>query len=931
MVRFIVLLISVLAPGLVVHGASVKGKVTDAQTGEQLVGATIYIREAGKGTTTGFDGTFIIKDVQSGFYTLEVSFISYEPAQLRLSLKGTETAEVSIALMPISNEIEQVVVTAQGSRATEVGAKISEQKAIQLINVVSARTIELSPDLNIANVVQRMSGVTLDKHSSSTGQYALLRGMDKRYNYTLINGIKIPSTHNKHRYVSLELFPSDMVERVEVTKALTPDFEGDAIGGVVNMVMKSAPERFFLQASASAGYSQYFTTTPFISFNSRALNPKSPYERFGKGYYAKPDDFSTSNLVLRSSSFPVNRVGTLTLGNRFFQNKLGAIVSASYQNTYGAENSLYFSDDLSRDGKNLPLLKDMQERIFYDDKRNLGLHGNIDYLLSRNNRLKLYLAYISLDKVQVREVQKTDLTVSYDPENGNVTRTHSTRLRFNSQSLLNATLQGEHGITSNLRVQWSAVYSVAKNRTPEEATIIYGNSLSNFVPVQQYVDFDGSSRIWRRNVDNDKAAYINFFYTPSFAGRRVSFQFGGMYRDKERTSFYNKYTLKAIVRVSTPDTAYVSFYSEKGVDWATYDQIVWQVYNPRGTIAVGENYDASEEVLAGYAMFRAEFGKLQVTSGARVEHTSQGYYMQYPIGEPNPVGSSNYLEVLPSVHLKYSPSSKQNIRFSYYKAINKPGFQEIVPYIDASDEPTSAGNKNLKHATADNIDFRVEHFPEGLDQFMVGVFYKRLINPIEFAFDKYMNVSQNIVYTPVNTDKAINYGLEVDVVKFYREWGIRANYTRTQSSITTNKLSRVKDSNGNDSTAYVKQTRPLFGQSANVGNISLLYRSANRGINLQVAFSYTGDRIFTVSRFIDNDLWQQGFWQLDISAEKNFKNKLGIYAKALNLLNTHTKVYIKKVNPINNDVPYHGENDKNTLVRDDYSMPSFLLGVRYKF
>jgi outer membrane receptor protein involved in Fe transport len=183
---------------------------------------------------------------------------------------------------------------------------------------------------------------------------------------------------------------------------------------------------------------------------------------------------------------------------------------------------------------------------------------------------------------------------------------------------------------------------------------------------------------------------------------------------------------------------------------------------------------------------------------------------------------------------------------------------------------------------------------------------------------------------PVNSDKAVNYGLEVDVVKYYRQFGIKGNYTYTHSSITSQKLSRVKDENNNDSTAYVSQTRPLFGQSANVGNISLLYKGSSNGISAQLAFSYTGDRIYTVSRYIDNDQWQKAFWQMDASAEKRFENGISIYFKAQNLLNTHVKVYIKKTNPINSDVPFHSEGDENTLIRDEYSSQSYLIGIRYK-
>jgi hypothetical protein len=692
--------------------------------------------------------------------------------------------------------------------------------------------------------------------------------------------------------------------------------------------MKNAPDKLLVQANASAGYSLFFTENDFQTFSSKTLNLKSPYEKNVQGYQAVPSDFPNQNLVIKTVDIPVNSYGNLTFGNRFFEKKLGWILSGSYQNTYTGENSLYFKDDLSRDGKNLPVLTSMQERIYNENKRNYGLHNKLDYQFNNRHRIQLYTAYLDMETKQLREVQNTDLAVSYDPEKGNVNRKHSSRFRYNMQNLFNTTLQGDHQISEKLSTQWSAVYSKASNQTPDETTVAYGNGLENFKTVRQYIDFDGSNRIWRRNSDEDKAGYLNFTYTPTIFGLKAEIISGAMYREKNRSSFYNKYTLNAIVRKSDNTT---SFYSEKGVDWNTYDEINWQVYNPRGTVAVGENYDAYETVMAAYGMFRMDIQKLQVTGGVRVENTDQGYTMQFPIGEPNPDGNQKYTDVLPSVHLKYSPSRKQNVRLSYYRAINKPGFQEIVPYIDASEEPVTAGNKNLKHAVADNFDLRWEFFPGQLDQIMIGTFYKRLKDPIEFAFDKFMNVAQQIVYTPINSDKAVNYGIEIDMVKYYREWGIKGNYTLTRSEITSQKLSRGKDANGNDITEYVSQIRPLFGQSAHVGNFSLLYKGANNGFSSQLAFSYTGDRIYTVSRYIDNDLWQEGFWQMDASAEKKFNHGFSLFVKAHNLLNSHVKVYIKKTNPLNSDVPFHGDDDKNTLVRDEYSMSSWLIGIRYKF
>ena len=125
---------------------------------------------------------------------------------------------------------------------------------MNVVNVMSAKAIELSPDITVANVIQRMSGVTIERNSSGEGQYAILRGMDKRYNYTLVNGVKIPSPDNKNRFVPLDIFPSEMLDRLEVTKSLTANLEGDGIGGAVNLVMKDAPSERQFTVNLSTGY-----------------------------------------------------------------------------------------------------------------------------------------------------------------------------------------------------------------------------------------------------------------------------------------------------------------------------------------------------------------------------------------------------------------------------------------------------------------------------------------------------------------------------------------------------------------------------------------------------------------------------------------------------------------------------------------------------
>lgn len=194
--------------------------------------------------------------------------------------------------------LEGVTVVATNPGRTEAGARGIERSAMNVVNVMSAKAIELSPDITVANVIQRMSGVTIERNSSGEGQYAILRGMDKRYNYTLINGVKIPSPDNKNRFVPLDIFPSEMLDRLEVTKSLTANMEGDGIGGAVNLIMKDAPSERQFTANISTGYNAMYFDRDFQSFNHGAIVKQSPYEQMGKpeDNRVTMDNFTTDNL-----------------------------------------------------------------------------------------------------------------------------------------------------------------------------------------------------------------------------------------------------------------------------------------------------------------------------------------------------------------------------------------------------------------------------------------------------------------------------------------------------------------------------------------------------------------------------------------------------------------------------------------------------------
>jgi hypothetical protein len=916
------------------NAATLKGHVIDSETHETVAGAFVDVVGTKEIYVSDVDGSFVFENLGKGTYSLSVKMLGYKSSLSDKILLKSNDAVVNydIYIKPKSNELNSLVVTAGAiTKASEIGARLTERESPNLMNVVSAKAIELSPDVDVASVVMRMSGVTLDKSSSGSGQYALLRGMDKRYSYTLVNGIKIPSTNDNHRYTSLDMFPAYLQDRIEVSKVLTPDMEGDAISGAVNLVMKNAPDHFFYSVDVTTGYNAIWNNMSFMTFNNSVINQQSPYELNGAKYNALPSDFTKTNLDLKSVNLPINTIGNFSIGNRFFDKKLGWIFAGSLNNSYTGTHSRVFGASPSSDTTNVETLTSMQDRVDYTQQLKYGLHNKLDVSISSNHSLQLYVAYINSQTIQVRDAESTELgNNSYDPDHGGKNMTHSDRNFWKTESLLNGTLQGNHAFFSNhFTVQWSAVYSKANSQTPDLSTISYGSTYVNSILQPQYVDYGGSGREWMHNSDIDKAGYLNLKYKTDILRSHLELSAGVMYRDKTRSNFDNKYTLIS--------QGPVDAHSAKGVDWQVYSDINWTVSNPTGATNASGTYNAYENVKAEYAMLLYKIWKFRIIGGARYEECQQGYDQvfhnafldKFKPGNPQKRDFLNK-NLLPSGNIEYDINNFNDLKVSYYKAINKPGFKEVVPYAIATEDYQITGNPDLKYAVADNIDLRYEYFPNQQDQVLAGVFYKKIDNAIEEGFVNDGHGNNNLTFLNSNAE---NYGFEADLIKFYGELGVKANYTWTHSNTSSAKKMIVNGvlAKNRDSTAIVIQYRPLYGQAENVANLSLLYKGDKNGLNGQLSFSYTGDRIYRVGSDINGDQWEKPILQMDISAEKKFKSGVGIFIKARNLLNTHTSVYLKQVNPLNSQFPEHGASDKTTFLRDDYSDRSYLIGIRYKF
>ena len=850
--------------GIISNAQTIKGKVLDANTGEALVGATVKLEGIKYTALVKLDGTFSFTKISAGTYKITITYAGYKkPA-------------------------EETFIT-------------------------------------VANALQRVSGVTIEKTSSGEGRYPIIRGMEKRYINTLVNGIKIPSPDNKNRFIPLDLFPSELLERLEVSKSLTPAMEGDAIGGTINLVMKDAPEHKLFSANFSTGYNNIFGSQDFQSFDKSSINKKSPNEINGPAYAAKETEFSLAHLNYTQKTFPVNTTFGLSVGNRFGKGKkLGILLAGSYQDQFRGTQTTVFTPSTTPNVDDIPALENLRERAYSLHSQRLGLTSKIDYKFNNKNKISLFNTYVKLSDFQVRN--------SIDTTNAiNQTLSYSTRTVWQYQSIYNTTLQGLHKITPTFTFDWSAVYSIAKNSLPDQTSFSHGGLSIDRTGSQVKLSGDdilsGMSRTWTKNSDKDLSAYLNVSKQTRLFQKNFELKAGGLVRNKKRNNFYNSYSLNPL-RIAGANQLYTSINNA---------QFTFIGSNPTAQLN-GNNYDFTEDILAGYLQGKWKLSsKLEALGGVRVEHTKQKYTTELPVTADYIYGTIDYTDFLPSIQFKYQLNNNQTLRASYYKALARPQFSELIP--DGPDNFElfkEMGNpQGLEHSTADNFDLRYEYFPGSADQVLLGVFYKRISNPIELSITKLGYNSQ--AFRPVNIgEAATNYGFEAVYTKYFGSFGVSANYTYTQSKITNDSmLYKYKDPIIGITDKYVSETRPLQGQSNHIGNLSLLYKNPKKGFDAQLAFVYTGERLAVLNTYAGMHYWLQPAAQLDLSFEKRIVHKFTVYGKINNLTNTPTvtsihqsyNTYLERTK-----VPLNMQTDPENkiIVQKDYYKTSFLFGLRYK-
>ena len=920
--------------------ASIEGRVSDKATSKPIVGIVVAISgQTGPVTLTDSNGFYRINRLPTGKTTLVFSSVNYKQLMVTIALTEKAVTHLDIALENRQIYLSEVVISTKISPRSERQSRLTEKKGIPLVDIVSGDQIEQSGSISAGDAIQHIPGLSVTHTSTGNSDNAIIRGMEAKYSYTLINGFKIPSPDDKSRYISLDIFPATLLQSVQVYKSLTADMEGDAIGGATNLVMREPPDSPLLQISLNTGYSTRYFDNAFRTFDSGAVQGRSPYERFGPGYYATGADFTKDNLSFYNTRPLPDVTASVVAGHGFLDNKLSFITAADYKNIKTGSNGFFIPLNTQPNLNNVPAFSDYYKQSYNNDKIVASISTEMVYRPDSANRVTLSHFFLHQTDVETRSMVDTSLALGRSGA-GTGRIYLSDRSRIHRQQLNNFNLNGNHNY-HNLAIDWAGVYSVADGSYPDWAELIAntGRLLSpNGTITQTPLLLAPLTRIWLRNQEKDADAYLDLHYRPALFSQNLTLSAGGLRRHKTRDDFYNSYVFSPQINEPFTNIYNVVWVNNNGPQ------------NPLGNVSNPNTYTATEQINAFYAMASLLVGRSEFTGGIRSEQTLQHFVSALdPTVSFGQTVNIRYKDWLPDFHWKYSISDDQQLKASYFKAISRPALYDITFATIAYEDYNVAGNPFLKRSQADNFDINYTWFKPNNSRLKIGLFYKRIVDVYEKTLingnDELYPIPQgDLSYTPAgvlteqlkNTGTATNYGAELLYSFDWHNFTVTCNYTYTSSVIIRMKkfITRANpDDPSSDIVTVTKpETGPLAGQSANLANINLLYKGIPGNWLANITVVYTGKRIDLVSPWYGLDYWQRANISLNLSAEKRLGSHFKISASAINLLNSSLTDDILTPNPNgigNNDLPGQTQRDKITILKQNFSSYC-MLGLHYQ-
>lgn len=894
-----------------------KGKVLSDSNGASISGASIMISQLGKVEFSDQNGDFIFRDIPAGIYEIEFSADGYATKQITdQQIISNEISELVVSLLKNETKLEEVVITRTRAATESVKSLLTLQKnSISVSDGISAETIRRTPDKNTSDVLRRISGASVQDN-----RFVIVRGLNDRYNAAYLNGSPLPSSEPDRKAFSFDIFPSNMLDNLIITKTATPDMPGEFAGGIIQVNTKSIPDKNFSSLSIGGGYNTVTTGNKQLYYEggktdwlgiddgTRTLPSNFPdYRTFLNLDYLQRAELAKnfrSDWRLKEKNFAPNFSFQYSIGRTFEigEKTLGLIGAVTYNRSNNFNETVRRNFEEQAVGEPTALYSDYFDENYVEQVLG-GALLNASLKFNSNNTIsfKNLLSINSDDRVVSRNGIPFEASASTNP-----LLLSSTVRWFTSNKIFTSQIYGEHFFPKDkIKIGWNTSYSSVQRDIPNLRRNIYTRFRDYIDPENpNELDITPTANIANGNAGPDYGGGLFFsenneriysgrfdisqkFSTSETGDQELKFGLSGLYRSKD---FYARQ---------------LSYNQLGGVGDLVFDQNLLhlpdeEIFNQAnmGIIAPGvggftlydgtkyfDAYDANSKLYAAYMMMDNSYKFLHIIYGARVENFNQQLDTQLTETEVLKINETKF-DFLPSVNIIIALNKKQNLRFSYSKTVNRPEFRELAPFAfyDFTTQFITSGNPTLSRSLIENTDFRYEFYPGRGQLLSFSLFYKDFKSPIEIKAG--VN-NKEISYQ--NAKAAYNYGGEIEfralLGSVFNQPGSKFLNNLTLFSNLAIIRSEVDVSNIAASTDFEK-SRPMQGQSPYVFNGGLLYVDKDYGWSASLNANRVGNRIAIVGNVeAEPTLWEKARTFIDLQLTKSLlKNKVEVRFNGQNLL-----------------------------------------------
>jgi len=833
----------------------ITGRVFDKANNEPMIGATVRIENTTTGAMTDLDGNYTIS-VAAGKYNITMTYTGYATLTIQdIIVTAGKVTKVDAYMEEKSLEVEEVVITAKVNQDNITGMMLLQKNNIAVMDGTSADQIRKSPDRSTADVLRRVSGTTLQD-----GKFAVIRGLADRYNLALVNGVVLPGSEPDKKVFNFEMFPSNMLDNLVISKTAQPDLPGEFAGGLIQVNTREIPDSGFFSVSVGSGLNTQATFGDWATYTGgkrdwlglkdgvRQLPNSFPdeldYRRAGLKERLRLSKQLDNTFIMPEdeTALPFTRL-QLTGGTTYKKDKLDfGMVGALTYNQDRTKSLNTRADYLPKDSATNTVYQMVGFRDeSYNRSVTWGTLLNFSLKIGERNKLSFKNTYnvTSDNNTVLREGFR------YDQGDSIISR----QFDFISNQLLSSQLKGEHVFgNKKIKLVWGGGYSKTVRDQPDMKRTLYSKNLQDpedstyTMPVAFNADLNVAGRFFSRLEEDASSAYADLAIPFKLFNQNHSFKFGTYQTYKYRT-FAARVLGYVVARQQQFDYDLLdlpinNIFAHQNIDSSGF--VISDITNK------SDAYDANSYLGSYFAMLDNSISKkLRIVWGLRVENFEQRLN-SYSFSSQRVKVDTSYLDFLPSANFIYSLNEKMNLRAAASRSVSRPEFREIAPFAfyDFNLFALVAGNPVLKRTQITNLDLKYEYFFGKGQMVSLSLFSKYFTNPIEQYVNPGTISGSSLQYTWINSAKATNYGVEFVFRKNFDFLAKAVNAEWLENLVFFTNLAYIKSEveipyNAGRSTFL----RPLQGQSPYIINFGLQFNEPKSETSFALLFNQIGRRI----------------------------------------------------------------------------------------